>query len=74
MNWREPIVEDFSGHVIVLLQTHSSGSFFPIGTTTVSYIFRDHDNNMATCSFSVTVFAGMLLLGSWYMHVENIPT
>ena len=63
MNWREPITEDNSGNVMILLQTHSSGSFFAVGTTIVSYIFRDDDNNMAKCSFSVRVYVGKSVKG-----------
>ncbi|XP_072045209.1 hyalin-like [Amphiura filiformis] len=55
VNWKEPIAEDASGEVMLLIQTHSSGTFFAIGTTIVSYIFRDNANNMDKCSFSVTV-------------------
>ncbi|XP_072044883.1 uncharacterized protein [Amphiura filiformis] len=55
VNWKEPIAEDVSGDVMLLIQTHSSGTFFAIGTTIVSYIFRDNANNMEKCSFSVTV-------------------
>ncbi|MBL7817108.1 MAG: HYR domain-containing protein [Saprospiraceae bacterium] len=33
----------------------ASGSAFPLGTTTVTYMAMDANNNMATCSFTVTV-------------------
>ncbi|MCX6271870.1 MAG: HYR domain-containing protein [Bacteroidetes bacterium] len=33
----------------------SSGSFFPVGTTTVTYQAVDGNNNTSTCSFTVTV-------------------
>ena len=33
----------------------SSGSFFPVGTTTVSYMAIDGSNQMVQCSFTVTV-------------------
>ena len=32
-----------------------SGDFFPVGTTTVSYMVIDGSNQIATCSFDVTV-------------------
>ncbi|XP_072022697.1 hyalin-like [Amphiura filiformis] len=54
VSWDEPVVED-TGNVMLLIQTHVSGTFFTIGTTIVSYIFRDNANNMEKCSFSVTV-------------------
>ncbi|XP_072051443.1 hyalin-like [Amphiura filiformis] len=54
-SWDEPVAEDASGYVMLLIQTHVSGTFFTIGTTIVSYIFRDNANNMEKCSFSVAV-------------------
>ncbi|XP_072046539.1 hyalin-like [Amphiura filiformis] len=57
VNWDAPMAEDTSGYVMLLVQTHAPGTFFAIGTTMVSYIFRDNANNMAKCSFSVTVTA-----------------
>jgi len=35
--------------------THSSGSVFPVGTTTVIYTAIDNHNNESTCSFDVVV-------------------
>ncbi len=58
VTWEEPIADDISKHVMILLQTHSSGNYFAVGTTIVSYIFRDSSNNMAKCSFSVTIVLG----------------
>ena len=40
---------------ITMLATHSIGQQFPVGTTAVSYIFRDLAGNEATCSFNVIV-------------------
>ncbi|XP_072021501.1 hyalin-like [Amphiura filiformis] len=55
VSWDEPVAEDASGYVMLLIQTHASGTFFTFGTTIVSYIFRDNANNMEKCSFVVTV-------------------
>jgi hypothetical protein len=35
--------------------THNPGATFPVGTTTVTYTFKDFSNNPALCSFTVTV-------------------
>ncbi len=40
---------------LVRLAGPSSGSVFPVGTTTVTYRATDLANNSSTCSFSVTV-------------------
>ena len=36
---------------ITMVTTHTSGQQFPVGTTAVSYIFRDLAGNEATCTF-----------------------
>ena len=82
VNWEEPRVEDISGDVMLLVQTHAPGTFFAIGTTIVSYIYRDNANNMAKCSFLVTVKGGkngvcmrvvrmMVCVGDCGMSVEG---
>lgn len=38
-----------------LLASHQPGSFFPVGTTTVTYTAIDAAGNTASCSFDVTV-------------------
>jgi PKD repeat protein len=43
------------GVVTTLAGGLASGSFFPVGTTVVSYLATDAASNTATCSFSVTV-------------------
>ena len=58
VSWNEPEVLDASSDVMLLVQTHVSGTFFAIGTTVVSYIFRDNANNIGKCSFSITVAEG----------------
>ena len=40
---------------VVSFATHTPGQQFPVGTTAVSYIFRDLAGNEATCSFNVIV-------------------
>ena len=41
--------------VATVSSTHSSGDFFPVGTTTVTYTVTDVNGNITTCSFTVTV-------------------
>lgn len=40
---------------VALAYSHASGSFFPVGTTTVEVIATDSSGNADTCSFDVTV-------------------
>ena len=40
---------------VTLTSTHAPGTFFPVGTTTVTYTATDVAGNAATCSFVVTV-------------------
>lgn len=40
---------------LVWTPSHTPGSNFPVGTTTVTYTVRDAGNNPTTCSFTVTV-------------------
>ena len=46
---------DMSGASVLLFGSHSSGSTFDLGTTTVSYLAIDNAGNQTTCSFTVTV-------------------
>ncbi|MFN8396248.1 MAG: HYR domain-containing protein [Bacteroidia bacterium] len=43
-----------------LMGSHTSGSVFTSGTTTVSYVVQDVNGNSSTCSFTVTVNVGTL--------------
>ncbi|XP_022082334.1 uncharacterized protein LOC110974776 isoform X2 [Acanthaster planci] len=54
VTWTEPTVVDNSG-AFDTIQTHTSGSFFPVGESTVTYTFRDAASNEAVCSFVVRV-------------------
>ncbi|XP_041454283.1 mucin-3A-like isoform X39 [Lytechinus variegatus] len=56
ITWTPPTATDNSGQVPSLVATANSGDLFAIGTTTVTYTFRDLALNEATCSFTVTVF------------------
>jgi hypothetical protein len=52
--WTAPTASD-NCSASTVASTHSSGSAFPIGTTTVTYTATDANNNKATCTFSITV-------------------
>ena len=54
VTWTEPTVTDNSGTYTVT-STHSSGSSFDIGNTTVTYTVVDESGNEATYSFTITV-------------------
>ena len=58
VNWIEPMANDASGNVTLLVQTHSPGSLFQVGATKVSYVFRDNADNLAVCTFTVTGVQG----------------
>ena len=57
VTWTEPTATDnvTPANQITMLATHSPGQQFAVGTTAVSYIFRDLAGNEATCSFNVIV-------------------
>ncbi|XP_077997238.1 sushi, von Willebrand factor type A, EGF and pentraxin domain-containing protein 1-like isoform X2 [Glandiceps talaboti] len=56
VNWDEPVYSDtIDGTNVDITQTHTSGSLFDIGTTTVIYTATDQNGNSAPCSFTVTI-------------------
>jgi gliding motility-associated-like protein len=54
ITWTLPTASDNCG-IQSFTSTHTPGSFFPVGTTTVTYTATDIHNNVTTCSFTVTV-------------------
>lgn len=54
VSWIEPTATDDCS-VIDLVQTHSPGDIFPVGTTMVSYTATDGFGNVTTCEFNVTI-------------------
>ena len=52
--WTEPTATDNSGTVSVM-QSHTNGSTFELGDTTVTYNLSDPSGNTATCEFIVTI-------------------
>ena len=69
VTWQEPRTEDLSGRVTVLVQTHAPGSYFPVGTTSVSYVYTDNSNNIASCVFSVIGSSGEI----WMIFHSVLP-
>ncbi|XP_072051695.1 uncharacterized protein [Amphiura filiformis] len=55
VSYDEPTATDNSGSAILVSRSHSPNQFFPTGTTTVTYIFRDPSGNEATYTFDVIV-------------------
>ncbi len=53
----QPTLSDNCSAVVTLTQTSglTSGSAFPVGTTTVAFTAKDGGNNITTCSFKVAV-------------------
>ena len=49
---------DDNERVMLLHATHVPGESFPVGISSVEYIFVDDSHNMAFCSFSVIVEEG----------------
>ncbi|HRK29227.1 MAG TPA: HYR domain-containing protein, partial [Chitinophagales bacterium] len=54
-NWTVPTTTDNCGAVASVTGTHTSGSTFNIGTTTVTYTATAANGTTATCSFTVAV-------------------
>ncbi|XP_077997380.1 sushi, von Willebrand factor type A, EGF and pentraxin domain-containing protein 1-like [Glandiceps talaboti] len=56
VTWEEPVYNDIvDGINVDVTQTHTSGSSFYIGTTTVEYNVEDQSGNSASCSFTITI-------------------
>ena len=54
VTWTEPTATDNSGGQPTVIKSHQPGYRFPVGTTQVTYTFRDQSQNPAVCSFTVT--------------------
>ena len=58
VTWLEPSVTDESGNVTLLVKSHAPGDIFGSGNTTVTYLYADPSNNLATCTFQVVTRKG----------------
>lgn len=61
VTWTEPTAVDNSGSVSLISRSHAPGDAFPVGSTTVSYLYQDPSGNPATCAFVITVNTGDFL-------------
>ena len=65
VTWTEPTAIDNAGGETTVLKSHEPGTSFPVGTTQVSYLFRDQNGNEATCSFAVIGNGILCCAKSW---------
>lgn len=63
VNYPPPLVSDQCPDGFIVSCTPPSGSFFPMGTTTVTCTVTDFCGELATCSFNVTVIPSICLVG-----------
>ena len=62
-NWIEPFATDISG-VTRTLRSHSPGTVFPVGVTTVQYQFMDGYGNNEACEFNISATVGKNFISS----------
>jgi uncharacterized lipoprotein YddW (UPF0748 family) len=56
VTWDEPVATDnCSGPLTYVSRTHAPGTAFAVGTTEVTYVFRDKAGNEGSASFNVVV-------------------
>ena len=55
VTWTEPTATDNSGLPVTRTSDRSPGQSYPLGTTSVEYVFTDASRNTAFCRFVVTV-------------------
>jgi hypothetical protein len=55
ISWTAPTAGDNCGGSISLTSSHASGSFFAVGTTSVTYTATDDAGNSSSASFTITV-------------------
>lgn len=54
--WTAPFANDnCSGVTVTQTSGAASGSFFPVGTTTITYTATDASGNTSACSFTITI-------------------
>lgn len=57
-------LDNCSGAITTQIAGFDTGSNFPIGTTTNTFLVTDKSGNSATCSFTITVLNGSITLSS----------
>ncbi len=55
VNWSGPEFKDNCDDNLFVVSSHSSGDFFPTGSTIVTYIAIDDFGNVDTCSFEIFI-------------------
>ncbi|XP_022090462.1 basement membrane-specific heparan sulfate proteoglycan core protein-like isoform X3 [Acanthaster planci] len=55
VTWKEPTARDNDGKQVRVNTTHTPSTPFPIGRTTVRYLFTDSSGNQAECTFVVNM-------------------
>lgn len=70
ITWEEPIFSDNSFAAVHITKSHKPG-VFPLGTTQVTYVAYDKDNNTAKCVIEITV-QGILLFDNINIIMNNI--
>ncbi|XP_033636185.1 tyrosine-protein kinase receptor Tie-2-like isoform X2 [Asterias rubens] len=63
VTWQQPTVSDNSGNFFFVSSSNNPNDFFSVGSTIVTYTYRDGSNNQNSCSFTVLITAA----------VDNIP-
>ena len=58
VSFTEATATDNSGTATLASRSHSPGSFFVTGSTTVTYTFVDPSGNSASCSFQIIIIEG----------------
>ena len=54
--WTEPTATDNCGGALpYFTRSHAPGATFPVGTTTVTYVYKDAAGNTTNCAFNITV-------------------
>ena len=72
INVPQPTATDDSGTVFFVGSTLPGGNLFPIGTTSVTYSYRDGANNQASCTVLVTVTGGKKIISRAYFDGKYI--
>lgn len=68
VNFPQPSATDNSGTASLSNNPEFyPGFYFPLGTTTVTYVFTDNVPLTASCTFTVTVISGMYLIIGVYI-------
>ena len=70
--WSEPTVTDNSGRVKLISTTKSPDNTYPVGTTTIEYIYSDYSGNEEFVSFNVTVLGSGLFIVTLRFTYYNI--